>query len=138
MDNELILFDRINVIKDVIKKYGEENFYLSFSGGKDSTILHYLIDEALPGNRIPRVFINTGIEYTSIVQFVRKMQKKDDRIVIVNPSVNIKKTLEKEGYPFKSKEYSHVLAIYQRKRSPYLISIAKTVIILSDIITTIS
>ena len=40
MDNELLLFDRINVIKDTITKYGEENFYLSFSGGKDSTILH--------------------------------------------------------------------------------------------------
>lgn len=26
MDDELILFDRINVIKDVFKKYGEENF----------------------------------------------------------------------------------------------------------------
>ena len=44
MDNELLLFDRINVIKDTINKYGEENFYLSFSGGKDSTILHWLID----------------------------------------------------------------------------------------------
>jgi PP-loop superfamily ATP-utilizing enzyme len=51
MDNELLLFDRINVIKDTIQKYGEENFYLSFSGGKDSTILHYLLDQALPNER---------------------------------------------------------------------------------------
>ena len=33
---------------------------------------------------------------------------------IINPSRNVKKTLEKDGYPFKSKEFSHVLAIYQR------------------------
>ena len=38
----------------------ENNAYISFSGGKDSTILHYLIDLALPNNKIPRVFINTG------------------------------------------------------------------------------
>ena len=61
MDNELILFDRLEVIKQTINKYGEENFYISFSGGKDSTILHYLVDMALPYNKIPRVFSNTGI-----------------------------------------------------------------------------
>ncbi|RHT96947.1 ExsB family protein, partial [Absiella sp. AM27-20] len=46
MDNELILYDRIEIIKQVINKYGENNFHISFSGGKDSTVLHYLMDEA--------------------------------------------------------------------------------------------
>lgn len=46
MDNELLLFDRMEKIKQVINRYGVDNFYLSFSGGKDSTILHYLIDMA--------------------------------------------------------------------------------------------
>lgn len=114
MDNELILFDRLNIIRDVIKKYGEENFYISFSGGKDSTVLHYLVDKALPNNNIPRVFVNTGIEYIDIVQFVKKMAEKDKRIKIINPSRNVKQMLESDGYPFKSKEFSHILAIYQR------------------------
>ena len=82
MDNELMLFDRLNIIRDTINKYGEENFYISFSGGKDSTILHHLIDEALPNNKIPRVFINTGIEYNDIVKFVREMADSDDRFII--------------------------------------------------------
>ena len=34
MDNELLLFDRLEIIKTTIAKYGEDNFYLSFSGGK--------------------------------------------------------------------------------------------------------
>lgn len=113
MDNELLEFDRINVIKDTIKKYGEDNFYLSFSGGKDSTILHYLLDIALPNNRIPRVFINTGIEYLKIVEFVKNLASKDDRFVIIAPSVNVKQMLEKYGYPFKSKQHSHNLMVYQ-------------------------
>lgn len=111
MDNELLLFDRLEIIKTTINKYGIDNFYLSFSGGKDSTILHHLIDMALPGNRIPRVFVNTGIEYNMIVQFVKDMAAKDDRFVIIAPSKPIKKVLEEFGYPFKSKEHS--LRVYQ-------------------------
>lgn len=107
MDNELLLFDRIQVIQQANKKYDlEHNAYLSFSGGKDSTILHYLLDKALPNNRIPRVFINTGIEYNDIVDFVKELAEKDDRFVIIAPNTPIKKTLDTYGYPFKSKEHS--------------------------------
>lgn len=93
-ENEFILADRIAKIKSVIEKYGEENFYISFSGGKDSTVLHHLIDEALPGNRIPRVYSNTGIEYKAIVKFVEELKAEDDRIIIIEPSVPIKKMLK--------------------------------------------
>lgn len=106
MDYELTLFDRKNVIKDTINKYGEENFYLSFSGGKDSTILHYLLDMALPNNRIPRVFINTGIEYNDIVAFVKELASNDDRFIILKPNIPIIPMLKKFGYPFKSKDHS--------------------------------
>ena len=114
MDNELLLFDRIEVIKATNQKYDlENNAYLSFSGGKDSTILHYLLDKALPNNRIPRVFIDTGIEYTKIREFVMGLAKNDDRFIIIKPSKNVKQTLEKYGYPFKSKQHSHNVHLYQ-------------------------
>ena len=116
-DFELTLFDRIEVIKSLNKKVDlEKNAYISFSGGKDSTILHYLIDMALPNNRIPRVFINTGIEYNYIVEFVNELASKDDRFVIIKPALAIKPMLEKYGYPFKSKQHSHNLAIYWRNK----------------------
>ena len=114
MDNELLLFDRVNIIKDTITKYGEENFYLSFSGGKDSTILHHLLDIALPNNKIPRVFIDTGIEYVAIREFVLDLSKNDDRFVILKPSKPIKQTLDSVGYPFKSKQHSHNIMLYQK------------------------
>lgn len=113
MDNELLLFDRLNVIKDTISKYGEENFYLSFSGGKDSTVVHYLLDQALPGNKIPRVFINTGIEYQMIVDFVKGLAASDNRFIILQPKQPIKPMLEKYGYPFKSKQHAHNVMVYQ-------------------------
>lgn len=71
-ENEFLLQDRLTKIKSTIEKYGEENFYLSFSGGKDSTVLSALIDMALPENKIPRVYANTGIEYRMILDFVER------------------------------------------------------------------
>lgn len=106
-ENEFILNDRIQKIKSINEMYDLENkSYISFSGGKDSTVLSYLIDEALPNNNIPRVFINTGIEYKATLEFVREMASKDNRFVIYTVGKNIKETLQKVGYPFKSKRHS--------------------------------
>lgn len=114
-ENEFILQDRLGVIRDTIHKYGEDNFYISFSGGKDSTVVHHLVDMALPDNKIPRVFSNTGIEYNAIVEFVREIKRDDSRFVMIQPSKNIKKTLEEEGYPFKSKMHSKFVEIFNRR-----------------------
>ena len=123
VDFELILFDRLEIIKTLNNKLDlEKNAYISFSGGKDSTILHYLIDMALPNNRIPRVFINTGIEYNYIVEFVNEFASKDDRFVILKPTQSIKPMLENFGYPFKSKEHSKKVGDYQKgSRTPSIL-----------------
>lgn len=76
MDNEFMLTDRLQKIRQVIGKYGEENFYLAFSGGKDSTVLSALLDMAIPGNTIPRVYSNTGIEYQLILDFVERERER--------------------------------------------------------------
>lgn len=113
MTNEFLLVDRVDKIKQIINQYGEDNFYVSFSGGKDSTVLSELIDIALPDNKIPRVFADTGIELNMIRQFVFDKMRSDDRFVVITPTVPIKKMLENEGYPFKSKEHAAVVASYQ-------------------------
>lgn len=113
-DYELLLEDRLHTIREMNKKYDLENkALLTFSGGKDSTLLHYLLDMALPNNKIPRVFINTGIEYLYITQFVKDLADKDDRFVLLKPTKPIKQVLETYGYPFKSKTHSHYLSIYK-------------------------
>lgn len=109
----LLLNDRIAKIR-AMDEYGLLlNGYVSFSGGKDSTVVHRLMDIALPGNQIPRVYFNTGIEYKAVADYVKKLAEKDKRIVIVNSGVNIKKMLEEVGYPFKSKEHSLYVSVYQ-------------------------
>ena len=126
MDYELLKYDRLQIIKTIIEKYEEENFYVSFSGGKDSTVLHHLIDEAIPNNNIPRVFINTGIEYRFIQEFVKDMAKTDNRICEVNSGVNIPTMLREKGYPFKSKGHSHKVALFQHgSNAPTVIEYAR-------------
>lgn len=114
-EGEMLLFDRIVKIQSVMRQYGEDTFSVSFSGGKDSTVLHYLLDEALPGNKIPRVFVNTGIEMRAIVDFVKELAANDERIITIMPKVPIRKMLESEGYPFKSKDHSDKVCRYQKR-----------------------
>lgn len=116
-DNEFLLFDRLEKIKSIINKYSENNFYISFSGGKDSTVLSALVDMALPDNKIPRVYANTGIELNMIRDFVLDIQKRDERIVIIKPTVPIKPMLERDGYPFKSKSHAQMWAIWNNNHS---------------------
>lgn len=113
-ENEFLLADRIAKIKSINEQYDlEHNGYISFSGGKDSTVLSHLIDEALPGNSIPRVFINTGIEYKLLVAFVERERERDNRVILIAPTQNIREVLEKYGYPFKSKEHSKKVYEYR-------------------------
>lgn len=121
-DYELLEIDRIAKIQSINKQYDlENNAYLSFSGRKDSTVLHYLLDLALPNNKIPRVFINTGIEYLEIVKFVKGLAANDDRFVLISPTKNIKNILEEYGYPFKSKEHSQRIYEFNRNsKAPFL------------------
>lgn len=92
-------------IRDWVREYGENGVYISFSGGKDSTVLSHLVDRTFPGNSIPRVFVNTGLEYPEIVKFV----KEEPRAVLIRPAVNFKKVIQQYGYPFISKETAEAL-----------------------------
>lgn len=114
LGNEDLLKQRIESIHSVFDEYGIDNFSISYSGGKDSNVLHKLIDLAVPGNKIPRVFMYTGIELDSVVDFVKRLSEVDSRIHLIYPQVGIKQSLERDGYPFKSKAHSRKVDVYQR------------------------
>lgn len=113
-ENEFLLQDRIQKIKSMNELYNlEQNAYISFSGGKDSAVLSKLVDIALPNNKIPRVYNNTGIEYKLMVTYVERERERDSRVLIIKPTQNVKRVLEDYGYPFKSKEHSLYVSVYQ-------------------------
>lgn len=114
-ENEFMLADRIAKIKSVNEQQDlEHNAYISFSGGKDSTVLSALIDEALPGNKIPRVYVDTKLDYKMVREFALNKVSNDERFVAVTHNKNIRESLEKDGYPFKSKVHSHSVMYRQR------------------------
>lgn len=107
---EFLEQDRITKIRSIMLEQNNiDDFFLSFSGGKDSTVLSRFLDIAIPDNKVPRVFCDTGIELNEIRNFVNRERERDSRIVIIPPSRNIKELLQTYGYPFKSKEFAERL-----------------------------
>lgn len=95
-------------IQGWIEEYGEDGVYVSFSGGKDSTVLLYLVRQDFPD--VKAVFIDTGLEYPEIRQFVRTFSNVD----ILKPKMNFRQVIENYGYPFISKEVSETVDYARR------------------------
>ena len=81
----------------------EGQVYVSFSGGKDSTVLLKLVRELYPD--VEAVFIDTGLEYPEIKDFVSTV----DNAVTVRPKIPFNKVIEQHGYPVISKQQSQYL-----------------------------
>lgn len=84
------------------------NVCVSFSGGKDSTVLLHIARQLFPD--IPAVFSNTGLEYPEIQKFVKSF----DNVDIVTPSMNFGEVISTYGYPLIGKEVAE--AIYYARR----------------------
>ena len=91
-------------ISEWVEYFGEDGVYVSFSGGKDSTVLLDLVRKSYP--EIPAVFVDTGLEYPEIREFVRTFEN----VVWLKPKMNFRQVIEKYGYPFFSKEISECIA----------------------------
>lgn len=85
-------------IREWVNYYGIENCAVSFSGGKDSTVLLHIVRELYPD--IEAVFCNTGLEYPEIQKFAKSF----DNVTVLHPQMNFKDVVTKYGYPFISKE----------------------------------
>ena len=69
---------KVEMTKDRIRDFYESNngkVYVAFSGGKDSTALLHLVRSIYP--EVKAVYANTGMDYPSIVKFVRTFKNVD-------------------------------------------------------------
>ena len=86
----------------IIEWYNRFNgqVFVSFSGGKDSTVLLDIARKCFPN--IPAVFADTGLEYPEIRDFVKTI----DNVTIVRPEKTFRRVILEHGYPVASKELS--------------------------------
>lgn len=89
--------------------YFNGNVYVSFSGGKDSTVLLTIARKIFPD--IPAVFSNTGLEYPEIQSFAKSF----DNVTVMRPTMSFIDIVTKYGYPLFSKNAANV--IYEARKS---------------------
>ena len=99
-----------NRIREWVCEFGTSGVYVSFSGGKDSTVLLHIVRQMYPD--IEAVFVNTGLEYPEIQKFVRTF----DNVTILRPKIRFDEVIKKYGYPLISKEVSQ--DIFAARRNP--------------------
>lgn len=102
--------------------------YISFSGGKDSTVVLALVKMCeeiwtIPKNSIPAVFSNTGIELDITVDFVKWVKENYyPNVKVIRPIKSFDWVLKNEGYPLRSKMRSKDIHQWQcGKRSDALL-----------------
>lgn len=78
---------------------------VSFSGGKDSSVLLWLVRKLYP--EVPAVFCNTGLEYPEVVRHVSSLPN----VVIMRPKIPFHQILQKHGYPLISKKVARGISV---------------------------
>ena len=100
-----------NRIYEWVTQFGEDGVVVSFSGGKDSTVLLHLVRTYFPD--VKAVFSNTGLEYPEIQRFVTSF----DNVDIVRPKMRFDEVISTYGYPLISKEVAEAIYYARRIRS---------------------
>lgn len=104
-------------------------WYVSFSGGKDSTVLTYIAAKYLASFRTPPhplhlLFCDTGLEYPEIRQFAMSfpefLQKRFPSVTVdfqrERPKRQFFDVIRQYGYPIVSKDVA--VKVYDAKRNP--------------------
>jgi 3'-phosphoadenosine 5'-phosphosulfate sulfotransferase (PAPS reductase)/FAD synthetase len=105
-----------NVIRQWYE-YWDGQVYVSFSGGKDSTVLLHMVRELYP--EVPAVFVDTGLEYPEIREFVKTV----DNVIWLRPKLRFDQIIDKYGYPVIDKEQSSYIYEVRHTKSEKLLNI---------------
>lgn len=101
-------------IQQWVLTYGLDSVYVSFSGGKDSTVLLDIARKIYP--EIKAVYVDTGLEYPEVREFVKTYENVD----WLKPKMNFRDVIRKYGYPVISKEQSAFINEYRHAKSEKL------------------
>lgn len=97
-------------IEGWIREFGEDGVYISFSGGKDSTVLMDIIRNQM-GYDIPAVFVDVPTQYPELRDYAKSW--KD--VEVIKPKMSFMEVCEKYGFPLISKEVSRHVSDVRNK-----------------------
>ncbi|MGL5690801.1 MAG: phosphoadenosine phosphosulfate reductase family protein [Bacteroidales bacterium] len=109
---KMSLYQKIDHAVGVIEQFynaTDGKMYISFSGGKDSTVLLHLVRMIYPSTKA--MYIKSGNDYPEMHKFVNKFNNVD----IVRPTKTMKHIIHKYGFPLVSKEMA--MYIYDAKHT---------------------
>ena len=86
-------------VKAWIKEFGVDGCYISFSGGKDSTVLLDIIRNKMEYD-VRAVFVDVPTQYPELKEFVKTF----DNVEIIRPKISFMEVCDKYGFPLISKE----------------------------------
>lgn len=98
---EKVLRTQTRIIEWYLKHKGK--VYVSFSGGKDSTVLLHIVRQIYPD--VPAVYCDTGLEFPEVKEHVKQF----DNVVILRPKMSFREVLDKYGWCYPSKDVANVV-----------------------------
>lgn len=93
-------------IGEWIERFGTEGVYISFSGGKDSTVLMDIVRNKMGYSEIPALFIDVPTQFPELKAFAMTW----DNVIVVKPNISFMKVCDTYGFPLISKEISQTIA----------------------------
>ena len=110
---QMPLADKITMSKVRIVEfyeYYDGNVAVSFSGGKDSTVLLHLVRSLFPN--VKGVYCDTGLEFPEVKDHVKSMKNID----IIRPQLSFRQVIEQYGWVYPSKEVAKKIYYAQKGR----------------------
>ena len=111
-------------IREWINYFGEYGTYVSFSGGKDSTVLLDIVRNECGYKNVKAMFVDVPTQFPELRDFVKTF----DNVDIVKPRMSFMEVCKKYGFPLISKEVSESVEGARK----YLTSLMNSETVLTD------
>lgn len=112
-----------SLIRYAVTEFGLGHIYISYSGGKDSTVLSHIAKSLYPN--ILHIFANTTNEFPETLEHIKwEKEENGTNLITVFPRDSkgevwtFKKVVERYGYPMYSKRISNAIRTYQHALTP--------------------